>query len=328
MAAHAPSFIVADPPPLKPGGLSLTASKIEAVALQQAGGSALIIEIPRGLFGPHIIRGRGAFVSRNSAGKMEMDFGEIRAAFVGAETASAKLNDFHAERTARLISGDGVFPLKRRTIVVLHLLPLEAFTPGFRCDLSRITGEKSRKLLEPRKSGLGWNARFSLDGFAQILTPGIEKVPNYAYATPFETGHWNMRMRRSSGDRRRETIRLGLFECVVLAVTSTFLRVTKELELRGPFFAFPSLLNVRGWNFVHPSYGGFPEHEPRRIEQDHLVLPEVMLESDSVDLEAGFRPTFDVLWNSCGGRDLSIMTNKGTFRVVERVAGNVTYPAG
>jgi hypothetical protein len=273
--------------------------KIEAVALPTAGGNALVIEIPRGLFGPHVIRGRGAFVSRNSAGKTEMDFGEIRAAFIGAETASAKLKDFHAERTARLIAGDTLFPLQKRTIAVLHLLPLEAFTPGFRCDLSRITGGTSRKLLELRGTALSWNARFSLDGFAQIYTPGVQNTPHYAYAHAFRNGALEYADGEIEWGPAARTIRIGLFECLILAATSRFLVAAKELELRGPFFAFPSILNVRGWKLIQPSDGRSQEHDARTIDREHLILPEVMLDGDSVDLETVFRPTFDVLWNAC-----------------------------
>jgi predicted HTH transcriptional regulator len=61
--------------------------KIESVKLSK--GRALIIEIPRSLFGLHLIKGRGAFITRTSAGKSELDVGEIRAAFAGAEAASA-----------------------------------------------------------------------------------------------------------------------------------------------------------------------------------------------------------------------------------------------
>src|SRR4029434_9575536 len=73
--------------------------------------------------------------------------------------------------------------------------------------------------------------------------------------------------------------------------------------------------NVGCWSSLHRSSGASPEHEPRRIEQDHLVLPEVMLEGESVDLEAAFRPTFDVLWNSCGWARSFDYDDQGKFRL-------------
>jgi predicted HTH transcriptional regulator len=66
--------------------------KIEPMKV--SGGYALIIEIPRGLFGLHMIKGRSAFIAPASAGNSELDVSEIRAAFVGAEAAVARLSEF------------------------------------------------------------------------------------------------------------------------------------------------------------------------------------------------------------------------------------------
>ena len=162
--------------------------KVEAVQIRTTGGFVIIVEIPRGLFGPHMIRGRGSFVSRNSAGKTEMDCGEVRAAFIGAETATTKLQDFHAERTAKLAASQTLSRMQSRNLVVLHLLPLESFTPSFRCDLGRISGAQTQKLLEPRKFVIGWSPRFSFDGFAQIASPNLNSLPAIAYAHVFRNG--------------------------------------------------------------------------------------------------------------------------------------------
>jgi hypothetical protein len=72
--------------------------KIDSVKL--GSGRALVIEIPRGLFGLHIIKNRRAFIARTSAGKSDLDVNEIRAAFVGAEAAARRLSEFRADRTA------------------------------------------------------------------------------------------------------------------------------------------------------------------------------------------------------------------------------------
>jgi len=273
--------------------------KIQPVPLPNAGGSVLIVEVPRGLFGPHMIRGRGAFISRTSAGKMEMDFGEIRAAFVGAETATNKLRDFHAERTARLAGGDTLMPLEGQTVAVLHVLPLESFTPSFRCDLARITGNGTRALLEPRRVAYGWQPRFSLDGFSVLFTSGVENRPHCAYVHVFRNGALEYVDSDLETGLGPKTLRVGRFESTMLAATAKFMRVQEVLGVRGPFFVFPSLLNAKGWKlFAHRR--AHYEPDQRTVEREHLILPEVMLENGNEDLEAAFRPSFDVLWNACG----------------------------
>lgn len=49
--------------------------KIDSVKL--VSGRVLVIEIPRGLFGLHMIKNRGAFVARTSAGKYPLDVNVI-----------------------------------------------------------------------------------------------------------------------------------------------------------------------------------------------------------------------------------------------------------
>jgi hypothetical protein len=288
--------------------------RIQGVPLPQTGGNVLIAEIPRALFGPHMIRGRGAFLSRTSAGKMEMDFGEIRAAFVGAETATNKLRDFHAERTARLAVGNSIMPLEGQTVAVLHVLPLEGFTPGFRCDLSRISGDATRRLLEPRQAGYGWQPRFSLEGFSVFHTSGMPNQPHYAYVHTFRNGsleYANSELETGLGPK---TLRAGRFECMILAATAKFMGVQDALGMRGPFYVFPSLLNAKGWSLAMPARGRYATDQ-RTIEKEHLILPEVMLENGTEDLEAAFRPCFDVLWNACGWMRSFSYDDTGAFQL-------------
>ena len=272
--------------------------KIQAVALSD-GNIVLIIEIPRGLFGPHMIRGRGSFTSRNSAGKMEMDFSEVRAAFTGAETAVSKLQDFRAERTAKLAGGEEFIRLQSGGCILLHLLPLESFTLGFRCQLERISNRKTRQLLQLRETFLDWVPHFSFDGFTQIFKPELRTLPGIAYAHVFRNGaleYVDTETPERYGDK---TLRPGFFEITVLAATKKFFGVVKQLELRGPFFVFASFLKCGNWSLVIPPEN-YRDADIKPIGRDNLILPEVYLESEASDLELAFRPAFDVLWNTCG----------------------------
>jgi schlafen family protein len=109
--------------------------KIDSVKLSS--GRALLIEIPRGLFGLHMIKGHGAFITRTSAGKLELDVNEIRAAFAGAEAASARMREFRADRTAKLQSGDALWPLVSRRVGIVHLLPLTSVATGYTCAIDK-----------------------------------------------------------------------------------------------------------------------------------------------------------------------------------------------
>src|SRR4030095_10836446 len=126
---------------------------------------------------------RGAFIVRGSAGKTEMDFAEVRAAFLGSETITSKLDDFRQDRIGRLIAGESIVPIIGAPMLVIEILPAQSFTPGFRCDLTRISKElTSQNLLIPRKAIWGWQARFTHYGFVQTCTMGRASGQSEIYA--------------------------------------------------------------------------------------------------------------------------------------------------
>jgi Putative DNA-binding domain len=164
--------------------------KVQPIPLPTHGNNAVVIEIPAGLFGPHMIRNRRAFTARTSSGKMDMDFGEIRAAFVGAETAIAKLNEFRQNRTGRLIAGESIVPLiGGPAMLTIHLLPLQSFTPAFQCDLTRLSDKSAdRDLVIARNAMWGWQPRFTHHGFVQACTGGQTTGASTIYANVFRNG--------------------------------------------------------------------------------------------------------------------------------------------
>ena len=111
--------------------------QIQPIPLPAAGGNALIIEIPRGLFGLHMIKNRGAFVARSSAGKVNLDVSEVRTAFIGAESLASRMREFRAERIARLIGGESFPKLGSLSLIVLHILPFASFTGRIAVDPAR-----------------------------------------------------------------------------------------------------------------------------------------------------------------------------------------------
>ena len=69
-------------------------------------------------------KGLSRFYSRNSAGKYQLDVGEIRAAFNSSQTAQAAVRDFRIERLSRITADQGGVPLLAGARVVMHLIPL------------------------------------------------------------------------------------------------------------------------------------------------------------------------------------------------------------
>jgi hypothetical protein len=274
--------------------------KLRPVPLQIKGGSALVIEIPLGLFGIHMLRNRGAFVKRTSAGKMEMDFGEIRAAFVGGETALTKLDEFRQQRIGRLKVGDGVVPLSHRAILSIHLLPLQAFGPGYQPDLKKITHtEAGQKLLIPRKSVWGWRSHFTYHGFLQFCSAGSRDGKPTMYANLFRNASIEVVDSDIINSFAENSVAGVQVEIALFQMTQNLLRLFDELEVLPPYYVLPCLLNVKGRKFIKIDYHGFPNEE-RPFEIDDVILPDALIDDPARPLEQIFRPLIDILWNTCG----------------------------
>jgi hypothetical protein len=88
--------------------------------------AVLVMRVPRSWAGPHMVAYKrlSRFYSRNSAGKYQLDVGEIRAAFNSSQTAQAAVRDFRIERLSRITADQGGVPLLAGAKVVMHLIPL------------------------------------------------------------------------------------------------------------------------------------------------------------------------------------------------------------
>jgi hypothetical protein len=293
--------------------------RIKEVSLSQEGYFALVLEIPKSLFGAHMIKGRRAFMHRTSAGTDEMDFSEIRAAFTGAEAATGRMRDFHADRVAKVAAGEGIFPLPDNAAAVLHVFPLEAFSSGFRCDLSRISAEPGRSALIPHSWATGWRPRYTLDGFAMTASSGIPNQPYVGYAHAFRNGALEFVWGELEMGHGPKTMRPGLFECITIAAAIRLSRAIETLNMSGPAYLFPSLLKIRGWKFLNITPAGLPSGE-REVQHDHLVLPEVMMEFGSqIPLQNVLRSSFDVLWQACGWSQSSSYDRDGNYMLMAGV---------
>jgi hypothetical protein len=272
--------------------------QIRAVSLPTAGSCALVIEIPRGLFGLHMIKNRGAFVARSSAGKVHLDVTEIRTAFIGGESLAARMREFRAERIARLLGGESFPKLGSSSLIVLHVLPFASFAGGIALDLARLS-EAVRNSLKPIRPS-GWSSVYTLDGFGNYTVSDNAKPNEHVdtYALLFRNGCIeaveSALLNKPIGV---EGIPSGAFEVRIIPALDAYRKVLTELEIPLPHVIGLSLLDVRGLPMIlNPRY----DLGSRRIAEQHLILPEFTIERTDQDSASALRPAFDAVWNACG----------------------------
>ncbi len=257
----------------------------------------IIIRISRSWLNPHRVSYKSShkFYSRNSSGKYLMDIQEIHAAFILSDSKTEKINHFIEKRLSAIISNESHIQFNNKEILVLHLIPLEAFSLGKVYEINNLIQQSLA--LRPMHSS-NWDSRYNLDGY---LTFNIIKT-----RTPFEISYVQLYRNgiievaedylfQPYKERNNPPIiPISEIEMELMEKIPHYLKNLKEIEADPPVYISINIFGVKG--FGHPSQ--FETTYP--IDRDHLNPPNILLESYSVDLGRLFRPTFDSLWNACG----------------------------
>jgi hypothetical protein len=284
--------------------------KIRSVKLST--GRALIIEIPRGLFGLHMIKNRGAFVARTSAGKNDLDVNEIRAAFVGAEAAVQRLSEFRADRTTKILNGDATWPLESNRVLAIHLAPLVSFSSGHICSIDNLSQDIKNLLYPLGRKPWSLVPEFTFEGFANLISDGIHDHPIRAYSQIFRNGAIESVRAFVEESGPEQPVSIQWLEIQTIDCVDRMLQIMDLLEIPGPYYLLFAMLNVKG---VKLGVGANIMSDVRTIKPANLIVPEVLLENSAVSIEREMRNSFDMLWNACGWQRSWSYDDNGNFEI-------------
>ena len=100
------------------------------------GRHVIVVRVPHSWVAPHRVRRNDKFYGRNSAGKYPLDVGELRTAFTLSEGVAERIRAFREDRIARIYGRETPVPIHDGGQMILHVLPLVAFTERAALDLS------------------------------------------------------------------------------------------------------------------------------------------------------------------------------------------------
>jgi hypothetical protein len=239
-----------------------------------------------------IFKNSSRFYVRHSTGKNQLDFMGIRSAFIASESLNERIRQFRSDRIAKIIADETPVPLRQKPKIVLHVLPVESFTTGSSIDIS---------LFEHFQTGKYPESRYNFDGFCtygsskmyeeqggyhsydQIFRNScIESVTTIGFGYPNSTP--KVIEEKSRGDKLIET-------------TKHYLESLKsELEINPPILIMISLLGVRGYGVEHAE----DRDCKYEIDRDHLIIPELFVQSYDDEVSDILRPAFDAIYQACG----------------------------
>ena len=148
-------------------------------------GPIILIRVSRSWSAPHMVtfKGSSRFFCRTNAGKVPLDVGEIRAAFLQSETVPERMRKFREERIAAILANETPYPLFPNGRIVVHYLPVGSFDRPQYLDV----GGLKRKFFElPSIYGSGSDHRLNIDGLLTFTrSSGKECI---GYTQLFRTG--------------------------------------------------------------------------------------------------------------------------------------------
>src|SRR6267154_4318559 len=125
--------------------------------------TAIVMRIHKSWNPPHQVTYQKAFrfCGRSSNGKYQIDVDELRSIFLLSGSVAERLKLFRIERVAKIVSGDTPVPLEAGGKMVVHMLPLAAFTGRYLADLNLLWRDHSSLVRVLRGGG---SPLFNVDG--------------------------------------------------------------------------------------------------------------------------------------------------------------------
>jgi hypothetical protein len=286
------------------------------------GGHILIIRIPRSYNSPHrvIRQGSNRFWARSSAGKYEPDVEQLRMRFTAGPQLADRVRDFRLDRLAKIAAGQGPVQLMDRGSLVLHIVPLSAFTSPTVIQLegpSRDFGSFS-----PIGSRTAQGIRINFDGLLKLSNADQTAALQRAYVQLFRTGTVEAVSSNILSTSKGQPIIFNLDDEIIFAC-ARYLRDVADVGIEPPYALLVSLLGVKGarFNLSRGANSAWYDTLGDTLDRDQYHFAEVIFETNPNSQEQFaemLRPILDQLANAAGSASSPSFDRLGNYIVVRR----------
>jgi len=266
------------------------------VIMHPKGGHVLIVRVEKSGLAPHRVTYKGSdkFYARNSAGKYPLDVSELRDAFLLGASASTRLRDFRVSRLASIAAGEGPLMNEDSPVLVLHLLPLVAFTSQQEFDISKYY----REPIKPIGTGsIDW--QINIDGVLHFAANHKEILSNYVQL--YRNGSMEIADEFAFTADKSGNILAPLkgIEARIDSHLPLYLECMKQIEVSPPIYFFLSIIGGRGCRAYTDSLLSDVMSYPR-LKRDPLMLSEIVIDDVTADFKTAIKPLYNRLWNAFG----------------------------
>lgn len=255
----------------------------------------VIIRVKKSWYGPHRETKNNRFYGRNSAGTYPMDIPEIRNSFNLSSNLIDKIKDFVTKRLVDIEARDTIVPMEIGANVVLHVVPLSAYTVGH--QNTAIELNQVANLWRPNEYRFtSWHPRIVLEGL--IGKSSKTKQSNDRYDLLFRNGIIESLTvfppRPDFNENLPCILPAEYSEKILLDDVQRFFTVLKQLNYQTPLIIFISYLNIQHY-YLMDKRGAF-----HNFDRNIIQLSSEVIESFDVNIKDILKPLFDSVWNCCG----------------------------
>lgn len=280
-------------------------SGLQCRAVHAVSGAAIVVRVSRSwLSRPHAVRvGDGVFrfFRRRDRHAQPMELDEVRGMFLGTDELPAKVRGFRQERVQKFLTAPAdaaPVSIPDQRLLLLHVIPSNAFAPGFSADVRLFAGAQV-----PMLGNMEAMFRYTIDGYVRYvsqLSRYVEVRRNMVIEAVLGGSAWSRT--RDTGVVADLVFDTELFR-EVKASLAAYLQLIRTHGGEAPLFILASLLRVRGTVMateIPPWHTG----DDNTINRDVLLYPEQVLTSFDADLDGLVDDLRRLTWQAWGHADV------------------------
>jgi len=267
----------------------ITGLQTAAVKLS-TGNRAIVMRIPKSWNPPHQVTFQKAFrfYSRDSNGKYQIDVDELRSIFVLSTSAAESMRLFRIDRIGKVISGNTPVKLDAGAKVIVHLLPLSAFTAPQQIDVQHLWGNHAPLV---GVLGGGGSPTMNLDG---VLLASLNR-PAARYAQVFRNGCVEVVTGFSGEANSLNSLPCPAFETAFIEHLYRGKQLFGSVGVSPPVAVMFTMIGVEGWN-IATKWGS----SAAQFDRDPVIIPELVIDTFDGIVQNEIKPVLDMVWNAAG----------------------------
>jgi hypothetical protein len=270
----------------------------------------LVLRVPFSWIGPHRVTRDNVFYGRHSAGIKPLDVQELRTAFTLGENIAERIRAFRAGRLAKIVAGETPVPMKAKSAVVLHLVPLPPVANRLHLDLvAKIEAGHYFPLPLGNTDGQHGNQHgVNLDGIYNFYGSADAAA---GYVQLFRNGTiegvYGMR------DEGGPYIADHPFGNMLIGGARQYRDVINDMNVGFPVFAMLSFVGTEPCRMRYGIMGGSSWTWSVTLRDSVVAFPEVVLDGPTADAAIAFRSTLNQAWNAFGLHKCSMYNGTGDW---------------